>query len=128
MGAPFGLGVGDFVAVGTLAWSLYKSTKGAPESFQNIHVEVLSLHAVLKEAEETVFERSFSKTRQARLKVIGEGCNNALADLQALVQKYESLGMQSKRTWDRMRWGNEDIVEIRARLTSNVTMLTAFIT
>lgn len=26
-----------------------------------------------------------------------------------------------------MRWGNEDIVELRARLISNVTMLTAFV-
>ena len=50
-----------------------------------------------------------------------------LSDLQALVDKYESLGTQSKRTWDRMKWGAEDIVEIRSRLISNTTMLTAYI-
>ena len=56
-----------------------------------------------------------------------EGCEKVLVDLQNLVEKYESLGTQSKRTWDRMRWGNEDVAEIRARLTSNISLLTAFI-
>lgn len=58
---------------------------------------------------------------------IKEGCKKVLIDLQNLVEKYESLGAQSKRTWDRMRWGNEDVAEIRARLTSNISLLTAFI-
>lgn len=58
---------------------------------------------------------------------IKEGCKKVLIDLQNLVEKYESLGAQSKRTWDRMRWGNEDVAEIRARLTSNISILTAFI-
>ena len=56
----FGYGVGDFIALGTLAWSVYKSCKGAPEAFENISWEVLSLHAVLKEAEETVFAQLLS--------------------------------------------------------------------
>ena len=62
-----------------------------------------------------------------RLNIIKEGCEKVLIDLQNLVQKYESLGTQSKRTWDRMRWGNEDVAEIRSRLTSNISLLTAFI-
>ena len=101
--------------------------KSAPGSFDNISVEVLSLHAVLKECEETVFARPLSQDRKERLVVIKEGCDKVLQDLQSLVTKYESLGTQSKRTWDRMKWGNEDIAEIRARLTSNITILTAYI-
>ncbi|KAK0513111.1 hypothetical protein JMJ35_004097 [Cladonia borealis] len=101
MVVPIGFGVGDFVAVSTLAWNVYKSCKAAPGSFINISNEVLSLYAVLKEADET--------------------------DLQALVDKYESLGTQSKRTWDRMKWGTENVTEIRSRLVSNTTFLTAYI-
>lgn len=127
MPVPFGFGVGDFVAVGTLAWNVFKSCKAAPESFGNISVEVLSLHAVLKEGEETLFVRPLPPARAERLSVIKDGCDKVLVDLQSLVQKYQSLGTQSKRTWDRMKWGNEGIAEIRARLTSNATMLTAFI-
>lgn len=127
MVVPYGFGVGDFVAVGTLAWNVYKSCRAAPGSFSNISTEVLSLHAVLKEADETIFRSPLSPESQARLRTIGDGCQCVLGDLQALVDKYESLGTQSRRTWDRMKWGAEDIVEIRSRLTSNATMLTAFI-
>lgn len=85
------------------------------------------MHAVLKECEETLFTRPLPPARAERLKLIKDGCDKVLVDLQSLVEKYESLGTQSKRTWDRMRWGNEDIAEIRARLTLNITVLTAFI-
>ena len=127
MPVPYGFGVGDFVAVGTIAWNVYKSCRAAPGSFSNISNEVLSLHAVLKEADETIFRSPLSPESQARLKTIGDGCQCVLGDLQALVDKYESLGTQTKRTWDRMKWGQEDINEIRTRLISNATMLTGFI-
>lgn len=127
MVVPIGFGVGDFVAVGTLAWNVYKSCKAAPGSFSNISNEVLSLHAVLKEADETIFKSPLLPESRARLKTIGDGCQDVLGDLQALVDRYEKWGTQSKRTWDRMKWGAEDIVEIRSRLISNATMLTAFI-
>lgn len=82
---------------------------------------------MLKESEETLFTHPLPPARAERLKVIKDGCDAVLADLQTLVNKYESLGTKSKQTWVRMKWGNEDIAEIRARLTSNITMLTAFI-
>jgi hypothetical protein len=50
----FGYSVGDFIAVGTLAWNVYKLCKAAPVSFGNISMEVPSLHVVIKEAEKTV--------------------------------------------------------------------------
>ena len=81
------------------------------------------MHHVLKEAEETLFARPLSPERQTRIKCVADGCESVLNDLQGLVTKYESLGTQSKRTWDRMKYGHEDITEIRARLTSNITML-----
>lgn len=82
---------------------------------------------MLKECEETLFTRPLPSARVERLKTIKDGCDKVLVDLQSLVQRYESLGTQSKRTWDRMRWGTEDIAEKRARLTSNTTLLTAFL-
>jgi hypothetical protein len=123
----FGYSVGDFVAIGALAWKVYKSCKGAPESFGNISSEVWSLQAVLKEAEETVFAQPLSPQKQDGLKAVGDGCYRVLEDLQKLVEKYESLGTQGKRTWDRMKWGTEDIAELRSRLTSNSVLLMTWI-
>lgn len=123
----FGYSVGDFIAVGHLAWSVYKSCKEAPESFGNISVEVLSLHAVLKEVEELLEDQPLSASKKNSLATITSGCQDVLKDLQRLTKKYESLGTKSKRTWDRMRWGSNDIAELRQRLTSNTVMLTAFV-
>jgi hypothetical protein len=120
-------GVGDFLAVGTLAWDVYRSCREAPESFGNISLEVLSLYAVLKDAKETAFAQPLSPTRQESLNIVVDGCSSVLKDLDHLVDKYQSLGTQSKRTWDRLRYGNEDVPELRARLISNTVLLTAWI-
>jgi hypothetical protein len=122
-----GCSIGDFVAIGMLAWDVFKACKAAPEGFENISREVLSLHAVLKESEETVFALPLSLEKQTRLKAIGDGCRRVLEDLQSLVQKYQRLGTQTRRTWDRMKWHTEDIAELRSRLTSNVVMLNTWI-
>jgi hypothetical protein len=123
----FGYGVGDFVLLGQLAWQAYKSCKDAPESFKNISTEVLSLHVVLKEVEESLSSYSLPQSKQASLGSIASGCQDVLRDLQSLVDKYKSLGSQTKRTWDRLRWHSNDIAELRARLTSNIMLLTAFL-
>ncbi|KAE8447621.1 hypothetical protein EG329_010592 [Mollisiaceae sp. DMI_Dod_QoI] len=123
----FGFSVGDFIAVGQLAWTVYKGCKEAPESFANISAEVLSLHAVLKEVEEVLSDQPPSATRQNSLAAITQGCQDVLRDLQALTKKYESLGSKSKMTWDRMRWGANDIAGLRQRLTSNILLLNSFI-
>jgi hypothetical protein len=123
----FGYSVGDFIALGTLAWSVYQSCKGAPESFNDISSVVLSLHAVLQEAEETIFAQPLSPTKQIRMKAVGDACHHILKDLDNLYKEYQSLGTQSKRTWDRMKWGSENIGELRARLISNTGLLTAWI-
>ena len=122
-----GYSVGDFITVVALAWNVYKSCKEAPESYGHIWSEVLTLHAVLKEAEETVFAEPLSPTRQERLKAAGDGCYSVLKDLENLCQKYQNLGMQGKRTWERMKWGTENIAELRMRLISNTGLLTALI-
>jgi hypothetical protein len=116
--------IGD---IGNYAWKVYKSCKNSPGSFSNIASEVLSLQAVLKEVEETICAQSLSTDRQRRLDTVVNGCRSVLKDLEKLITHYENLGPQGKRTWDRMKWGAEDIKELRARLTSNTSLLTAWI-
>ena len=61
---------------------------------------------------------------QERLREILQGCTNELKYLDDLLIKYKSLGSpqdssSSSRALDRVKWGKEDIAELRARLTSN---------
>lgn len=122
----FGYSAVDFVALGQLAWKIYKACKNAPEGFKHVSQEVLSLHAVLREVEETYSATSLSAVQQSRLGIIGDGCRAVLEDLQSVLDKYNSLGTRTKRTWDRLGWASKDIAELRSRLGSNTVLLTTF--
>ena len=100
--------------------------KAAPEVFGNLSRELESLHCVLGEASDSQLSHPLPPRRKARLQTILDGCICVLADLQYIVQKYQSLGTDDKSSWDRLRLGGEDIAEIRGRLVFNITLLTAF--
>ncbi|KAK2805129.1 hypothetical protein FQN50_006374 [Emmonsiellopsis sp. PD_5] len=138
----FGYSITDLISLTTLSWSLYKSCKSAPASFASLSSDVLSLHAVLKEAEETLFPQqydspkekqrhhstSLSPTAQENLRTITDGCHAVLVDLQLLLDRYESIGRKRSNAWERVKWGSEDLAELRSRLMTNVSMLNTFIT
>ena len=71
--------------------------------------------------------RPQSDERQTRLATVVNGCTRVLDDLQQLVDKYGSQPTKTKQTWNRMRWGFENLTDIRGRLVSNTGLLTAFI-
>ena len=63
-----------------------------------------------------------------------EGCQNVLKDLDALIEKYNALAPASanasanaSRVFRRIKLGTEDIVTLRARLTSNTILLNSFV-
>jgi N-terminal domain on NACHT_NTPase and P-loop NTPases len=123
----FGFAVGDFIAVWNLASEAIKSFKGAPEGFKSISNEVLSLQAVLQEINETLSGHTLSISRHERLATILRGCRHVLEKLKPILKKYESLGSLEKKFFDRVRWEPKEIAELRHQLTSNITLLTAFI-
>ncbi|KFY26110.1 hypothetical protein V493_04256 [Pseudogymnoascus sp. VKM F-4281 (FW-2241)] len=123
----FGVGVGDIILLGTLTWKLYKNCKESSAEFNRMSGEVASLHVVIKETEEYVAEtQGLSPSRDARLTILIDGCKEVLAELESLLNTYESLGTQAQRSWDRVRWGLEELADVRSRIISNTSLLTAF--
>ncbi|OBT64392.1 hypothetical protein VE03_05738 [Pseudogymnoascus sp. 23342-1-I1] len=123
----FGVGIGDIILLGTLTWKLYKNCKESSVEFNRISSEVASLHVVIKETEEYVAEtEGLSPSRDARLAILIDGCREVLAELEGLLNNYESLGTQAQRSWDRVRWGLEELADVRSRIISNTSLLTAF--
>jgi uncharacterized protein YpbB len=119
--------VGDVITVATLAWNVYKMCKDSPGVYKTVSSEVSSLHIVLKETEDIITEEAARDAyAAAQLKQISMGCKEVLVDLQGLLDKYNSLGTQAQRTWDRMEFGMEDIAPIRSRLIAHTGMLTEF--
>jgi hypothetical protein len=123
-----GFSIFDFVAVPAYAWRVYRACRSSSEEFKSVAAEVASLHVVLKETEEYVSERgaSLGSDREAQLMVLEKECRGVLQDLETLLLRYESLGTQTQRTWDRMRWGSEDISAARQRLSTCTSLLTSF--
>ena len=121
----FGFSVGDFVAVGQLAWKVYRKCKTAPSEFKAISSQLISLHIVIKDVKETIEEWDLSEEKKADLLQIGEDSKGALDELDRLLKKYSSLGMRSSRTLDRLRFPRAYIEELRARLDCYIKLLTS---
>ena len=119
----FGFSIGDLITVSTLAWQIYKSCKDSSDDFKNLSSDVASLHIVLKESLEHIQEQDLDVERKESLVAVGKSCQDVLKDIESKLEKYDSLGTQSQRTWDRMRFGLEDISGLRDRLVCSTTML-----
>jgi len=129
----FGFAIGDFVALGKLAWGLYKQCKGASAEFAEICNEVLSIHTALRELEDeaqnedSILNRA-GKGRQKELNNIVQNCTQILRQLESLVTRYRSLGTSQKKVWDRIKFGDEGIQVIRNQLVLHTSTLTLFLT
>lgn len=123
----FGIGIGDIVIVSSLAWKLYKAFKDSGDGFKQVSADLMSLHAVLRETEDYMQEHSDMDTsRQHRLQIIIDGCKPALGELEAIFIRYDNLGTQAQRAWDRVQFGMKDLTELRSRVVFSTTMLNAF--
>lgn len=93
----FGFSVGDFIAVGTLTWQVYRACKDASGDFQELSRELSSLHIILLELEdEAKSPTSLLNRRGARRKpevdALIANVSIVLKQIEALVQRYQSLG------------------------------------
>lgn len=122
----FGFSASDVVLCVRFAHKLWKEAKDAPNDFQNVTTEVANFKLVLDEVQESIAERELDQRKRTELAELINGCTGVLNDLQSLLDKYKSLATQSKRTWDRFRFGKEPIEMIRSRLVSHTTLLMTF--
>ena len=122
----FGYSVGDILAVGQLCWRVYKKCKDSPGNYAELASEVGALHNVMKETEELLSQQALTTKQGNKLLACRQGCESVLKDLDGLLVKYESLGTNSRRTFDRMGFGMQDMNSIRLRLISNTSLLDAF--
>ena len=124
----FGFGVGDIMAISGLALQVYTAYKDAPDDYRNISDEVNSLRIIINKAARHFESITLSSQIQQEGKEVLEGCQNVLKDLDALIKKYNALASaNTSQVFRRIKLGTEDIVTLRARLTSNIVLLNSFI-
>ena len=124
----FGFGVGDIIAISGLAVKVYTAYKDAPDDYRHISDEVKSLQIIINKAAQHLESTTLSNNNREEGQEVLKGCQNVLEDLNSLIEKYNSLSSASpSQVLKRVKLGAEDIATLRARLTSNTTLLSSFI-
>jgi len=123
---------GDFLGVAELAWTVYSGYKDAPGDFKDLSDEIKSLHNIVNSdiLKAKLRDPNLTSEDRGSLQETLEECGNILKDLDNLLINYKCLESpqgSSLRALDRARWGQEDKVKLRARLTSSTTLLNTFI-
>ena len=120
--------MGDILAISGLAIKVYSAYKDAPDNYKHIADEVRSLHIIIKKAAQHFDSSTLSNDSRQEGQEVLQGCQNVLEELDTLIVKYNSLASGSTgKVLQRIKLGSEDIAALRARLTSNTTLLSSFI-
>ncbi|KAJ6779447.1 hypothetical protein PWT90_05426 [Aphanocladium album] len=124
----------ELITVIELATRLRKHFIRAPREFDSISRELRGLSFILQDVEIDFSEGETDEQQKAHLQEIVGGCRNALLDLEKDVGNYselESVGHdikgKVKRVWTRAKWDPNDIRDVRDRLISNTTLLSAYL-
>ncbi|KAH6668688.1 hypothetical protein B0J14DRAFT_599047 [Halenospora varia] len=133
------INITTFTTIRPAARETYLKCLSSSELFQPLASELASLMTVLQLAEENAFQTKNSRVWDFRTKIttlspmsfgydvemrtIMNGCHAVLSDIKKLLQEYDDLPSQAQSTWTRIEWDGARISDLRARLTSNVTML-----
>ena len=132
----FGFAIGDFVAVGQLAFTLYrdcfKVAKGAPQEFQVLKGELSNLHNALKILEEEVKnpESVLIKAGEDRVRMVNEMVSSVgvtLKKLEKVAAKFGILGDVSKgrKIWVKFKWSVDfsTVDSLRNKVSSTFSVL-----
>ena len=124
----FGIGVGDFIAVGTLAWKLYLACSEGNGKFVELTGECLSMHIAIKKIESNIESRSLVLKHgdERDLIQLVANCNGELLRLDDKLKNYRKLSSERKAVWDRVKFANEDLQDIRSKLNLHLTAISTF--
>ena len=123
----FGVSASDPFTLSQFVWSVYKACRDSVSDFAELAGEVQSMQAVLVELDTLVSRLELNENTTQRLALVERGCRDSLERLANELSKYKSLGTAKKRLKDRMRWGMENVGNLRISLNSHISMLQLFV-
>ena len=98
-----------------LAHTVLGKCRQSSETFQRSAEGVMILCTALRETEQ--YSRTpgvtVSDDQRTRLKMIFLNCNKALHSLDIIVTHYEGLSINTRSTWDRLKWQQPELEGIR---------------
>jgi len=116
----FGFGVGDFIAVGELAWKVAERCKSAPDDFAELTVSLEVIASVLDETTSFVRQGSVpgDELKRNALATARESCRVTLAEVQTFLDKHAGVE-KGKKFFDIVRFIRHDIKGLKSKLQSS---------
>lgn len=107
---------------------------GRPKADSSWPGRVRSLSIVLQDVDINLSDYELNDRQRAHLGEICSSCREVLSDLEKTLAKYQALednskglGPKVKKIWKRLQWEPQDVCQLRDRITSNITLLQAFL-
>jgi hypothetical protein len=134
----FGFSVGDFVTIFQLAWDVVQNSRRACGAHDELTREVTGLHVVLQRLDTEIKNPMslINRTNDGRKEELGqilEGCNRLLKVTHKVLEKYNALSDEKRRTtrlWQKIRFGNgelKDMAKVRQEISTYTSAITLFL-
>ena len=145
---PPGYGLNDIIVIVKLARDVYRRCKhsfvrirnisskviisciapgrDSPGQYRALSAETKQLASILQDVEDMVRGKRLSPEKSEELLRHGQDIKELLLELEGYLRKYESLGVQSRATFDRLKWDEHVAESLRARISTRVTMMNNF--
>ena len=114
-------------ALDELAYTVLGKRRQSSETFQRSAEGVMMLCTALRETEK--YSRTpgvtVSDAQRTRLKMIFINCTKTLHSLDKMVTHYECLSINTRLSWDRLKWQEPELERIRLLVDQNHKALNA---
>lgn len=122
-----GVGLGDFIALPTLALKIYQLCRDAPEDFRDLAVQVKSLSDILQNVNSTLSSVDFDDAiKEHGLSLLQES-EATLKDVEKKMAKFNKRTPNNLAKRDLLRWVIDNLSSVRARIQGNTIALTAYL-
>ncbi|KAL9048784.1 MAG: hypothetical protein Q9162_007550 [Coniocarpon cinnabarinum] len=106
-----------------LAWKLYKSCRDSPGQYKELSHDTKQLANILREIDDMMEDDPHVGLKRSDFVGSIQSCNALLLDLRVCLDKYKSLGTQQRRLPDRLKWDQQEVKRLHARINHSIQML-----
>lgn len=124
----FGFSISDLITLIQLTTQTYRNWKDACGEFAEITGQLDSLAIILRRIEaETKVPLARGTSDSVDVAQILKNLNSVVAQLKNVVKKHKSLGKSRSRNWDRLRLANNNLGDLRSKLTVHTSALATYL-
>ena len=127
----FGFSIGDFMNLVQLTTRTYQGWKKACGEYTDITQELDNLNILLSRAAAEIEVPSSLLLHQDRdldqLKALTSSCTAIVSQLESIVLSYGGLSKSRRSTWDRIRFGQQNLTGLRVKLILQINTLGTYL-